>query len=109
MTNLPKIFLDDVYDHIGQVISEIDVQRDQLNGLVDLFFANQNNHMNAVMKTLTIVGAIFIPLTFIAGIYGMNFQNMPELQTENGYFVVLGVMLVLGVGMFLYMKLRRWF
>ncbi|MNG35260.1 Magnesium transport protein CorA [compost metagenome] len=61
------------------------------------------------MKTLTIISAIFIPLTFIVGVYGMNFENMPELKTENGYFIVMGTMLLLVIALIIYFKKRRWF
>jgi magnesium transporter len=61
------------------------------------------------MKTLTIVSALFIPLTFIAGIYGMNFQHMPELQYQNGYYIVIGVMAVIGIIMMFYFRKRKWF
>jgi magnesium transporter len=65
--------------------------------------------MNEIMKTLTIVSAIFIPLTFIVGVYGMNFEYMPELKYENGYYVVIGVMVLIGILMVFYFKKRRWF
>jgi len=65
--------------------------------------------MNEIMKTLTIISAIFIPLTFIVGVYGMNFENMPELKTQNGYFVVIGIMFLLVVALIIYFKKRRWF
>ncbi|MNW14455.1 Magnesium transport protein CorA [compost metagenome] len=65
--------------------------------------------MNEIMKTLTIISAIFIPLTFIVGVYGMNFENMPELKTRNGYFIVMGVMFLLVIALIIYFKKRRWF
>ena len=65
--------------------------------------------MNEIMKTLTIISAVFIPLTFIVGVYGMNFENMPELKTQNGYFVVMGVMVLLVIALIIYFKKRRWF
>ncbi|MNY80844.1 Magnesium transport protein CorA [compost metagenome] len=65
--------------------------------------------MNEIMKTLTIVSAIFIPLTFIVGVYGMNFEHMPELKYENGYFVVIGIMILIVIMMVVYFKKRKWF
>ena len=76
--------------------------------LMEMYMSNISNKMNEVMKVLTIMASIFIPLTFIAGIYGMNFDNMPELHTQNGYFVVWGVMIVLFLGMIVYFKRKKW-
>ncbi len=104
-----RIFFNDVYDHVNQLVSEMESQREIATSLMDLYNSEMSNKMNQVMKILTIVGAIFIPLTFIAGIYGMNFQYMPELQTENGYFIALAVMAVMGVSMFMFMRSKRWF
>jgi magnesium transporter len=80
-----------------------------LESASNFFFSSQNHKMNEVMKTLTIVSSIFIPLTFIVGVYGMNFDNMPELRNPNGYFIVLGVMALLVVLMVYYFKKRNWF
>jgi magnesium transporter len=104
-----KVFFNDVYDHIQQMITSLELQRETLLSLTDLYMSVVSNKMNEVMKTLTIIATIFIPLTFIAGIYGMNFQNMPELEWEYGYFAALGFMSLAGIGMFLYMKSRHWF
>jgi magnesium transporter len=80
-----------------------------LSGLHDSYLSGISNKMNEVMKFLTIFAAIFIPLTFIAGIYGMNFEYMPELKWPHGYFMALGIMTSLGLGMIIYFKKRKWF
>ncbi|MDB5239968.1 MAG: magnesium transporter [Spirosoma sp.] len=105
-TTLP--YLRDLSDHINQVVETLDSHRELIAGLMDVYYSIVSNRMNSVMKTLTIVSAIFIPLTFIAGIYGMNFQNMPELRTANGYFWALGLMAIIAVGEIIYFKRRGW-
>jgi magnesium transporter len=104
-----KVFIRDLYDHTIKVIENIEVLRDMTTGLLDLYMNSTSNRMNEIMKVLTIMSAIFIPLTFIAGVYGMNFSNMPELQTKNGYFVVLGVMFAVFLGMLVFLKRKKWF
>ncbi len=105
-TTLP--YLRDLADHVSQIIETLDSQRELIAGLMDVYYSIVSNRMNSVMKTLTIISAIFIPLTFIAGIYGMNFDNMPELSTKTGYFWTLGGMLVLAIGEVIYFKRRGW-
>jgi len=90
------IFYTDVYDHVVQITDTIESFRDILSGMLDLYLSTVSNRMNEVMKMLTIMATIFIPLTFIAGIYGMNFEFMPELRMKYGYFIVLGVMAAMG-------------
>ena len=102
------IFLRDVSDHTVQVIDTIETFRDTLSGMFDIYLSSVSNRMNEIMKVLTIFAAIFIPLTFIAGIYGMNFKFMPELEWEWGYFVLLGFMAVVGFGMLFYFKRKKW-
>lgn len=102
-------FFNDVYSHVEHVINTMETQREILTGFMDLYMSTLSHKMNEVMKTLTIIATIFIPLTFVAGVYGMNFQYMPELQWKWGYFAVLGFMFVVGVVMYIYMKSRRWF
>jgi len=102
------IFLRDVYDHTIQVIDTVETYRDMLSGMLDIYLSSLSNRMNEVMKVLTIIATIFIPLTFIAGVYGMNFKFMPELEWRWGYFLVLAVMLALGVLMVILFKRRRW-
>ena len=102
------LFFRDIYDHIIQVTDSIDMFRDMLSGLMDLHLSTLSNKMNEVMKVLTIFAAIFIPLTFLAGIYGMNFEYMPELKWKYSYFVIWGVFLLVGGGMLAYFKKRKW-
>jgi len=108
------IFLRDVYDHTIQVIDTIETFRDMLSGMVDLYLSSISNKMNQVMKVLTIIATIFIPLTFVAGIYGMNFDpaaspfNMPELGWYWGYIMVWVVMIAIGIAMIIYFKRKRW-
>ena len=101
-------FLRDLYDHTIQVIDTTEVYRDTLSGLLDLYMSNISHRMNEVMKVLTIMATIFIPLTFIAGIYGMNFEYIPELKWRWGYFGVWGVMLASAAGMLIYFKRKKW-
>jgi magnesium transporter len=104
-----KIFIRDLYDHTIKVIENIEVLRDMTSGLLDLYMNSASNKMNEIMKVLTIMSAIFIPITFIAGVYGMNFTNMPELRSKNGYFIILGVMFVVFIGMLIFLKRKKWF
>lgn len=101
-------YLSDLSDHINQVIETLESYRELIAGLMDVYYSIVNNRMNSVMKTLTIVSAIFIPLTFIAGIYGMNFSNMPELRSPTGYFWTLFVMAFIATGEIIYFKRRGW-
>jgi magnesium transporter len=103
-----NIFLRDVYDHTIQVIETADTYRDMVSGLQDLYLSSVSNKMNEVMKVLTIIATIFIPLTFIAGIYGMNFEFMPELKWKMGYFFIWGVMVALVAVMVIYFKRKKW-
>ena len=108
ISNSIKIFIRDLYDHTVKVIENIEVLRDMTSGLLDLYMNTTSNKMNEIMKVLTIMTSIFIPLTFIAGVYGMNFTNMPELQHKYGYFMILGVMVVVVLGMLYYLKRKKW-
>ncbi len=103
-----KVYLRDTYDHIAQIVELIDSSREMASDLADAYLSNVSHRTNEIMKVLTLIGSIFIPLTFVAGIYGMNFQNMPELASRNGYFIVWGVMIILAVGMTLYFRRRGW-
>jgi magnesium transporter len=103
-----QVFLRDLSDHIAQVIETADIYRETLNGLRDLYLSQISSHMNEVMKVLTIIATIFIPLTFIAGIYGMNFDWMPELKWKLGYFIIWGVMLSVTTTMIIYFKRKKW-
>ncbi|HDP67327.1 MAG TPA: magnesium/cobalt transporter CorA [Candidatus Marinimicrobia bacterium] len=103
-----KLFFRDVYDHTIQIIDTIENLRDIVTGMLDIYLSTVSNRMNEVMKVLTMIATIFIPLTFIAGIYGMNFQYMPELNWKSGYPLVLGVMVLLGLGMVMFFRRKKW-
>ncbi len=103
-----ELYLRDVYDHTIQVMDTTESLRDMVSGMLDIYLSSLSNKMNEVMKVLTIFAAIFIPLTFIAGVYGMNFQYMPELGWRWGYFGTLGLMLVVGVAMLIFFKKKGW-
>ena len=92
-----------------ELLEQIESDMVSLEGASNFYFAAQTHKMNEIMKTLTIVSAIFIPLTFIVGVYGMNFKNMPELEYRNGYYTIIGVMVFLSIGMIIYFKKRKWF
>ncbi|RMF86457.1 MAG: magnesium and cobalt transport protein CorA [Nitrospinota bacterium] len=102
------VFLRDVYDHTVQVIDTIETFRDMLSGMLDIYLSSVSNRLNEVMKVLTIIATIFIPLTFIAGIYGMNFKYMPELEWHWGYPVVLLLMLGIACVMLIYFRKKQW-
>ena len=104
-----QVYYRDVYDHIIHVIDILETFREMIAAMHDTYMNFVNNRMNEVMKVLTIVATIFIPLTFIAGVYGMNFRYMPELGWQWGYFGVLGFMGVLVMGMVLYFRRKNWF
>jgi len=102
------VYLRDVHDHTIQVIDTLESLRDVLGGMLDLYLSTISNKMNEVMKVLTIIATIFIPLTFIAGIYGMNFKYMPELDWHWGYFMVWGIMVTAVLVMFVYFRKKTW-
>ncbi len=102
------VYLRDLYDHSVQVLDAVATLRDILASLTDIYLSNLSNRMNAIMKVLTMIATIFIPLTFIAGIYGMNFETMPELQWKWGYPAVLVVMLLLTAVMLGYFRSKKW-
>lgn len=101
-------YLHDLSDHVNQVIETLDSYRELIAGLMDVYYSIVSNRMNSVMKTLTIFSAIFMPLTFIVGVYGMNFEHMPELHYRYSYYIVWGVMVLVTVGMIGYFRRRRW-
>ncbi len=92
-----------------ELLDQIESDLSALESASNFYFSEQSRKMNEIMKTLTIISAIFIPLTFIVGVYGMNFENMPELKTHNGYFIVMGIMFLLVIALIIYFKKRRWF
>jgi magnesium transporter len=90
------------------VIDTVESSRDVLSGMLDIYLSSISNRMNEIMKFLTVIGTIFIPLTFIAGVYGMNFQNMPELHWQWGYYDVLVLMGAIALFMLYYFRRKRW-
>jgi magnesium transporter len=103
-----EIYLRDVHDHTIQVIDTIETFRDMLSSMLDIYLSSVSNRMNAVMKVLTIIATIFIPLTFIAGVYGMNFEFMPELHWRWGYPLIMFFMFSMGTGMLVWFHRKRW-
>jgi len=103
-----KLYLRDVYDHTIQVIDTVETLRDMVSGMLDIYLSSISNKMNEVMKVLTIIATIFIPLTFIAGIYGMNFAFMPELGLPWSYPLILLVMVGVGILMLIYFRRKKW-
>ena len=104
-----KIFLRDVYDHAIQVMDTVESFRDMLSGMLEIYLSTMNNKLNQVMKVLTIIATIFMPPTFIVGIYGMNFKHMPELEWKYGYPVVMLLMFVIAISMLFVFKKKKWF
>ena len=103
------IYYRDIYDHVVRVEQLVESVRDLADGVLNTYLGAVNNRMNEVMKTLSVVATILLPLTFIASIYGMNFKEMPELDWRYGYFAILGVMAMVALGMVVFFRLRRWF
>ncbi len=108
VTDRTRTYLRDVYDHTIQVVEMLETYRDLLAGLTDLYMSSVSLKMNEVMQVLTIVGSIFIPLTFVAGIYGMNFDVMPELHWEYGYFAAWGLMATIAAGLLIFFRRKKW-
>lgn len=102
------VFMKDVHDHIIHVMDTIETFRDMVAGIMDIYLSALSNRMNEIMKVLTVIATIFIPLTFITGVYGMNFKHMPELEHPYGYPAVIGFMILLGLLMFIFFKRRKW-
>lgn len=102
-------YLRDVYDHTIQIIDAIETLRDISSGMLDLYLSNLSNKMNEVMKVLTIMASLFIPITFIAGVYGMNFEYMPELKMPWAYAGIWGVFIAIVLGMLFFFKRKKWF
>lgn len=106
--NEMQIYLRDIYDHIFRINDALQNYRDIVSGMLDMYLSSVSNKMNDVMKVLTIISTIFIPLSFLAGLYGMNFSFMPELQSPLGYPILLGLMFLIGIGMVIYFKQKDW-
>jgi magnesium transporter len=104
-----SIYLRDCYDHTVQVLDMVETYREVASSLMDVYLSSVGNKMNEIMKFLTVISSIFIPLTFIAGVYGMNFENMPELKTRVGYFVCLAVMAIVAISLTSFFWRQGWF
>ncbi len=109
VTEEERIFYRDVYDHLVRVADLAETYRDLISGTLDAYLSVISNRMNEVMKTLTIIATIMLPLSLVAGIYGMNFKFLPELEWPFGYFFALGVMAAIASGMMLYFRKKGWF
>jgi magnesium transporter len=103
-----SVYFKDVYDHVIIAIDTVETYRDILSGLLDIYLSSVSNRLNEIMKVLTLFASIFMPLTFLAGVYGMNFKYMPELEWHYGYFVCWAIMILLGGAMVLYFRKRKW-
>jgi magnesium transporter len=109
-----KLYLRDLYEHTIQVIDTVETFKDMVSGLLDIYLSSISNRMNEVMKVLTIIATIFIPLGFLAGVYGMNFDtsvspyNLPELSMKYGYISFWGLTLFIGFGLFIFFKKKKW-
>ncbi len=104
-----KLFLRDLYDHTVQIMDTVETYRDLLNGVQDLYLSEISFKMNQVMQVLTVITSIFVPLSFLTGLYGMNFEYIPELQYRYGYFILLGVMGLIFWGLLHYFRKKKWF
>ncbi|MDA1477223.1 magnesium/cobalt transporter CorA [Bacillus changyiensis] len=104
-----KAYYSDIYDHLLKLTEIVENNRDMTADLRDSYQTLNSNRMNAIMMTLTIVSTIFIPLTFIVGVYGMNFENMPELHWHHGYYFILGFMAIIVIGMIMWFRYKGWF
>ena len=103
-----EVYLKDLYDHTVQIADSVETYRDMVTGLLDVYLSSVSNRMNEVMKVLTMIATIFIPLSFLAGLYGMNFEYMPELQWRWGYFGVLGIFVFVAGGMLIFFRKKGW-
>ncbi|MEW6258369.1 MAG: magnesium/cobalt transporter CorA [Thermodesulfobacteriota bacterium] len=103
-----RVYLRDIYDHTIQIIDMLETFRDIIGNMHDTYLSSISIRMNEIMKVLTIIATIFIPLTFIVGVYGMNFENLPELKWRYGYFMVWGMMIAVAGGLIVYFKRNRW-
>jgi magnesium transporter len=103
-----EVFLRDLYDHVIRIADLVETYRDMVNGLQELYLSELSMRMNKIIQLLTIITTIFVPLTFLAGIYGMNFDNQPELHWKYGYFYALGIMAVISLLLVLFFRRRKW-
>lgn len=103
-----RIYFRDIYDHIIQVIDTLETFRDMISGMIDIYLSSLSYKMNEIMKVLTLIATIFIPLTFVAGVYGMNFEYMPEISNPFGYYAVWVVMIAMVITMLVYFRKKHW-
>ena len=101
-------YLRDVYDHSIQIFDTLESLRDRISEMLDIYLSSTSNKLNEIVRVLTVISTIFVPLTFIVGLYGMNFQNMPELQHPLGYPAVLTVILIVALSMLVYFRKKKW-
>jgi magnesium transporter len=104
-----RIYLRDCYDHTVQLLDIVEMYREVASNLMDVYLSSISNKMNEIMKFLTVMSSIFIPLTFIVGVYGMNFENMPELRTRSGYFICWAVMITIAIALVSFFWRKGWF
>ena len=109
MDDRTSLFVRDLYDHTVQIMDRVETYRDMLNGLQDLYLSEISFKMNQVMQVLAVITTLFVPLSFLAGLYGMNFDNIPELHIKNGYYILLGMMFLITMGSLYYFKKKKWF
>jgi magnesium transporter len=102
------IYLRDLHDHVIRVIDTVETFRDLLSGMMDIYLSSVSNRMNEIMKVLTIITTIFVPVTFIVGVYGMNFEDMPELHSKWGYPVTMAVIVLTIISLLIYFRRRKW-
>ncbi len=103
------IYFRDIYDHLVRIQDLADIIRDIVSGALDIYLNSTSLRLNEIMKALTIVSTVFLPLSFITGAFGMNFLNIPGTQSTNGFLITCAILLVLGIGMLLYFRKRNWF
>lgn len=108
VTRNTHLYLRDVYDHTINVLDTIETYRDMLSGMIDIYLSSISNRLNETMKYLALISTIFIPMTFVASIYGMNFELMPEIKWAHGYLFALSLMAAIGLGFFIYFKRKKW-
>jgi len=104
-----KQYFNELKEQINNIMNDVDFELQELDSKTNLIYSIQGYYLNEVMKTLTIFSVVFIPLTFLAGIYGMNFKNMPELDANYGYFIILAVMIIVAVLIILFFRRKKWF
>jgi magnesium transporter len=103
-----KVFFRDVYDHVVQIVDTIETLREMVASMLEVYLSSVSYRLNAVMKVLTIITTIFMPLTFIVGVYGMNFEHMPELKWQWGYLIVWVMMVGIAVSMLIFFRRKKW-